>query len=164
VTESVTLICTIGENWRVSRIADRPGWGAPRWLIERKVDSDWRGEATFRVAASLREYLQYNCGPIDPEAAAILAPLPARCDRDPQFPPPPRYQTKRPRKPREPAVVAGSNRAALASQFTSWRDAQAASRPVVRSQPETAPTPPPAENNAQAARAASALQQAEAKP
>jgi hypothetical protein len=154
VTETVTLICTIGESWRVLRIADRPGWGPPIWLIERQADGGWRGEATFRVAASLREYLQYNCGPIDPEAARKLSWLPARCDRDPSYPSPPRYQTKRPRKPREPAV--GSNRAALVAQFTSWRDAKAASLPVVRSQPETAQNPPPAENNAQAARAAPA--------
>jgi hypothetical protein len=150
VTETVTLICMVNESWRVLRIADRPGWGWPLWLIERQADT-WCGAATFRVAASLREYLQYNCGPIDPEAAEILAALPKRCDRDPRFPAPVREKKERP--PRASAA-AEAKRAALASQFMSWRDAQ--KPPVVRSQTETAPNPPPGENNAQAARAAPA--------
>jgi hypothetical protein len=176
VTETVTLIAQINEDWRVLRIADRPGWGAPRWSIERKVDSGWRGEATFRVAATVREFVQYNCGPIDPDAARKLSWLPERCDRDPSYPSPPRYPTKRPfagaskrpRLPRAPAVVAtptkrepaSSKRTALAHKFMTWRKPQ--NEPVVRCQPETAPTPPPAEMARRAPRAATGTVDAEA--
>jgi hypothetical protein len=119
--ETVTLIVQIGEIFRVLRIADRPGWGAPSWSIQRKVDGAWRGEAMFRVSASVREYLGARVA-IDADAAAILEALPKRCDRDTGFdygfrpkPPPP----KRPRK-------TGTKRAALASKFLQWRDGKPA--------------------------------------
>jgi hypothetical protein len=149
--ETVALICALNQDWRIMRIADRPGCGPPFWSVERKVDGDWIGQATFRTPGMILWFLEGRAGTIDPDAAKILEALPARCDQDPAYPKPPRYQTKRPRPPRETAV---SKRVALASQFVSWREAH--NRPVVRSQPETAPNPPPAENNAPAARAAPA--------
>jgi hypothetical protein len=152
VTETVTLICTLNEDWRIVRIADRPGCGPPFWSVERKIAGDWIGQATFRTPGMILWFLHGRVGTIDPDAAAILAALPARCHQDPRYrisPP-----KKRPRPLRDPAVVA--KRTALASQFLTWRDGKPHNSPVVRSQPETAPTPPPVENNSQAPRAAPA--------
>jgi hypothetical protein len=157
--ETVTLIAQL-ENWRVLRVADRPGWGKPCWSIQRKVDGAWRDEAMFRVSASVREYLKARAGTIDAEAAAILARLPVRCDRDTRYdtptPPP-----KRPRPPPEPAVKAtptkrprpAGRRAALAASFMQWQGG----KPVDAAPRDPVPNPPPTENNSQAARAASAL-------
>jgi hypothetical protein len=105
--ETVTLICALNEDWRIMRIADRPGCGPPFWSVERKIAGDWIGQATFRTPGMILWFLEGRAGTIDADAAAILAGLPARCDQDPAYPKPPRYQTKRPRPPREkrPAVV-----------------------------------------------------------
>jgi hypothetical protein len=129
--ETVTLICTIGESFRVLRIADRPGWGSPSWSIQRKVDGAWRGEAMFRVSASLRDYLKARVD-IDADAAAILARLPARSDRDPAYASPPRYQKRLPAvvptvkatPTKRPAPT--GKRAAVAAKFLTWRDGKPA--------------------------------------
>jgi hypothetical protein len=162
-----TLIAQINESWRVLRIADRPGWGSPSWSIQQQVDGVWCGKAVVRPAHMLREMVKAWCGRIDPDAAAILEALPKRCDRDPTRPPwPDPPKKKQPRPPREPAVKATptpaptGKRAALASKFLQWRDGQ----PVDALAGSQAIPAPQAENNAQAPRAASALQQAEAMP
>jgi hypothetical protein len=166
--ETVTLIVQL-ENWRVLRVADRPGWGDPSWSLQQWVDGRWCGEAMFRVSASVRDYLKARAGTIDPQAAAILEALPKRCDRDPAHPPPSRE--KRPAVVRPavecPAVKAAptkrpptGKRAALASKFLQWRSGKPA-HALAGSQAIPAAQ---AENNSQAPRAASALQQAEATP
>jgi hypothetical protein len=165
-----TLIAQLNESWRVLRIAGGPpGCGPPFWSIERKIAGDWIGQATFRTPGMILWFLHGRAGTIDPDAAAILAALPARCDQDPRYriSPPPK---KRPRPLREPAVVATpteqpaptGKRTALASQFLTWRDGKPHNSPVVRSQPETPPTPPPAEMARLAPRAATGNADAEA--
>jgi hypothetical protein len=137
-TTSETLICTVNDSWRVVRVSG-PVWGSqPTWLIQEHVDGGWRGKLAFRMTESVREFVKYRAGPVDPAAAQILASLPLRCPRDPR---PPIEKKRRPAgvRPVVPAVAAvtaapekrpppptkrqaaGQRRAAVAARFLNWR-------------------------------------------
>jgi hypothetical protein len=124
MTESVTLIAWLNERWRILRIAGRPGWGSPCWLVE-NLDDD-RAGAVLQVSATVREFVKARAGTISAEAAEILAKLPKRSDIG-GVRPPPRKRLKAAEKRAAAAAAeaaATGKRAAVAKSFMSWRAQQ----------------------------------------
>jgi hypothetical protein len=79
-SEAFALVAQINASWRVVRLHDDVDWKRPTWLIQQFVDGAWHWRGAYRSAETLRWMLGHHVGPIAPDAAAILAALPARVD------------------------------------------------------------------------------------
>jgi hypothetical protein len=76
MTESVDIVAHLDAGRRVVLVSGRKDWGRPAWLIQTMVGGAWHDGGVTRSSDMLR----WLAGPVDADAAAILAALPARVD------------------------------------------------------------------------------------
>jgi hypothetical protein len=124
MSEAVDTAIEINATLRVVVVCGGK-WGKTRgWLLQRMVDGAWCDDAIIRSAEMLRWLVQG----VDADAAAILTALPARCDfrtaaervQKRKRPATKRAAVARPARP----AGAGTNRAAAAAAFLTWRAEQ----------------------------------------
>ena len=145
MSEAVTIVVQINARWRVIELSDCAAWRRKAWMVQDLADDGaWHNKSAVRSAEMLREMVKAWAGPIDADAVAVLAALPARIDH--RRPPETGAQDgviHRNRALKTPAVEktighdgnAAPPQATMAAKFLSWRAQKEEKGDAIRDRP-----------------------------
>jgi hypothetical protein len=126
MSENVELVAQINAGWRII-VVPRDGRTQRSWEIQYLRSDGWHGRARTCAASMLAQFVLGWAGPVDVDAAATIAALPARSN------------VGGPRMPRAGKRQLAADRKAAAAAA---RKAAAAARPQPKAPAATVQAPP----------------------